>query len=175
MNKCFHTTLFEFDILSSILESDANYRLNNELTKFEKLQLNFDNFLTSHFYYYYDFEYDCLILPNDVRKHIENFVNQVGNGDFEKAVNQFVDEQTIEKSLAEFENTLELSFMDDEVDLDMLLKDDDFEDFGTTDSLRSDAITQLISEIKKGLIDKKIFYLFVLYTWFCKLVWYFIN
>ena len=159
-----NTTLFEFDILSSILESDANYRLNNELTKFEKLQLiNFDNFLTSHFYYYYDFEYDCLILPNDVRKHIENFVNQVGNGDFEKAVNQFVDEQTIEKSLAEFENTLELSFMDDEVDLDMLLKDDDFEDFGTTDSLRSDAITQLISEIKKGLIDKKIFYLFVLY------------
>ena len=98
-----------------------------------------------------------------MRKHIENFVNQVGNGDFEKAVNQFVDEQTIEKSLAEFENALELSFMDDEVDLDMLLKDDDFEDFGTTDSLRSDAITQLISEIKKGLIDKKIFYLFVLY------------
>ena len=54
------------------------------------------------FYYYYDFEYDCLILPNDVRKHIENFVNQVGNGDFEKAVNQFVNEQTIENSLAEF-------------------------------------------------------------------------
>ncbi|HDG6063010.1 TPA: hypothetical protein PF660_000089 [Staphylococcus aureus] len=151
-----NATLFEFDILSSILESDDNYRLNNELTKFEKLQLiNFDNFLTSHFYYYYDFEYDCLILPNDVRKHIENFVNQVGNGDFEKVVNQFVDEQTIEKSLAEFENALELSFMEDEVDLDMLLEDDDFEDFGTTDSLRSDAITQLISEIKKGLIDKK--------------------
>lgn len=108
-----NATLFEFDILSSILESDANYRLNNELIEFEKLQLiNFDNFLTSHFYYYYDFEYDCLILPNDVRKHIENFVNQFGNGDFEKAVNQFVDEQTIEKSLAEFENALELSFMD---------------------------------------------------------------
>ncbi len=34
--------------------------------------------------------------------------------------------------------------MEDEVDLDMLLEDDDFEDFGTTDSLRSDAITQLI-------------------------------
>lgn len=151
-----NTTLFEFDILSSILESDANYRLNNELIEFEKLQLiNFDNFLTSHFYYYYDFEYDCLILPNDVRKHIENFVNQVGNGDFEKAVNQFVDEQTIENSLAEFENALELSFMEDEVDLDMLLEHDDFEDFGTTDSLRSDAITQLISKIKKGLIDKK--------------------
>ncbi|HDP5854988.1 hypothetical protein I6B58_12235 [Staphylococcus aureus] len=151
-----NATLFEFDILSSILESDDNYRLNNELTKFEKLQLiNFDNFLTSHFYYYYDFEYDCLILPNDVRKHIENFVNQVGNGDFEKVVNQFVDEQTIEKSLAEFENALELSFMEDEVDLDMLLEDDDFEDFGTTDSLRNDTITKLISEIKKGLIDKK--------------------
>lgn len=151
-----NATLFEFDILSSILESDDNYRLNNELTKFEKLQLiNFDNFLTSHFYYYYDFEYDCLILPNDVRKHIENFVNQVGNGDFEKAVNQFVDEQTIENSLAEFENALELSFMDDEVDLDMLLKDDDFGDFGITDSLRNDTITKLISEIKKGLIDKK--------------------
>ncbi|HDG5463146.1 hypothetical protein [Staphylococcus aureus] len=151
-----NATLFEFDILSSILESDDNYRLNNELTKFEKLQLiNFDNFLTSHFYYYYDFEYDCLILPNDVRKHIENFVNQVGNGDFEKVVNQFVDEQTIEKSLAEFENALELSFMEDEVDLDMLLEDDDFEDFGTTDSLRNNTITKLISEIKKGLIDKK--------------------
>ncbi|HHO6114049.1 hypothetical protein LOQ52_07170 [Staphylococcus aureus] len=151
-----NATLFEFDILSSILESDDNYRLNNELTKFEKLQLiNFDNFLTSHFYYYYDFEYDCLILPNDVRKHIENFVNQVGNGDFEKVVNQFVDEQTIEKSLAEFEKALELSFMEDEVDLDMLLEDDDFEDFGTTDSLRNDTITKLISEIKKGLIDKK--------------------
>lgn len=95
-----------------------------------------------------------------MRKHIENFVNQVGNGDFEKAVNQFVNEQTIENSLAEFKNALELSFMEDEVDLDMLLED---EDFGTTDSLRSDAITQLISEIKKGLIDKKIFYLFVLY------------
>lgn len=40
-----NATLFEFDILSSILESDDNYRLNNELTKFEKLQLiNFDNF-----------------------------------------------------------------------------------------------------------------------------------
>ena len=52
--------------------------------------------------------------------------------------------------------------MEDEVDLDMLLEHDDFEDFGTTDSL-SDAITQLISKIKKGLIDKKIFYLFVLY------------
>lgn len=151
-----NATLFEFDILSSILESDDNYRLNNELTKFEKLQLiNFDNFLTSHFYYYYDFEYDCLILPIDVRKHIENFVNQVSNGDFEKAVNQFVDEQTIENSLAEFENALELSFMDDEVDLDMLLKDDHFEDFGITDSLRNDTITKLISEIKKGLIDKK--------------------
>ncbi|WP_437212662.1 hypothetical protein [Staphylococcus aureus] len=151
-----NATLFEFDILSSIIESDDNYRLNNELTKFEKLQLiNFDNFLTSHFYYYYDFEYDCLILPNDVRKHIENFVNQVGNGDFEKVVNQFVDEQTIEKSLAEFENALELSFMEDEVDLDMLLEDDDFEDFGTTDSLRNNTITKLISEIKKGLIDKK--------------------
>ncbi len=56
----------------------------------------------------------------------------------------------------------------------MLLEDDDFEDFGTTDSLRSDAITQLISEIKKGLIDKKIF-TSSYYTWFCKLVWYFIN
>ena len=45
-----NTTLFEFDILSSILESDANYRLNNELIEFEKLQLiNFNNFLTSHF------------------------------------------------------------------------------------------------------------------------------
>ncbi|UMT78514.1 hypothetical protein ML436_01805 [Staphylococcus roterodami] len=151
-----NATLFEFDILSSILESDDNYRLNNELTKFEKLKsINFDNFLTSHFYYYYNFEYDCLILPNDVRKHIENFVNQVGNGDFEKAVNQFVDEQTIENSLAEFENALVLSFMDDEVDLDMLLKDDDFGDFGITDSLRNDTITKLISEIKKGLIDKK--------------------
>ncbi|MCG9810053.1 hypothetical protein [Staphylococcus argenteus] len=151
-----NATLFEFDILSSILESDANYRLNNELIEFEKLQLiNFDNFLTSHFYYYYDFEYDCLILPNDVRKHIENFVNQVGNGDIKKAVNQFVNEQTIENSLSEFENALKLSMMDDEVDLDMLIKDDDFEDFGTTDSLRNDAITQLISEIKKGLIDKK--------------------
>ncbi|API78433.1 hypothetical protein [Staphylococcus argenteus] len=151
-----NATLFEFDILSSILENDANYRLNNELIEFEKLQLiNFDNFLTSHFYYYYDFEYDCLILPNDVRKHIENFVNQVGNGDIKKAVNQFVNEQTIENSLSEFENALKLSMMDDEVDLDMLIKDDDFEDFGTTDSLRNDAITQLISEIKKGLIDKK--------------------
>ncbi|CDR64733.1 TPA: hypothetical protein RRM88_001271 [Staphylococcus argenteus] len=149
-------TLFEFDILSSILESDANYRLNNELIEFEKLQLiNFDNFLTSHFYYYYDFEYDCLILPNDVRKHIETFVNQVGNGDIKKAVNQFVNEQTIENSLSEFENALKLSMMDDEVDLDMLIENDDFEDFGTTDSLRNDAITQLISEIKKGLIDKK--------------------
>ncbi|GJF48947.1 hypothetical protein [Staphylococcus argenteus] len=149
-------TLFEFDILSSILESDANYRLNNELIEFEKLQLiNFDNFLTSHFYYYYDFEYDCLILPNDVRKHIETFVNQVGNGDIKKAVNQFVNEQTIENSLSEFENALKLSMMDDEVDLDMIIEDDDFEDFGTTDSLRNDAITQLISEIKKGLIDKK--------------------
>ncbi|SGX45278.1 Uncharacterised protein [Staphylococcus argenteus] len=151
-----NATLFEFDILSSILESDANYRLNNELIEFEKLQLiNFDNFLTSHFYYYYDFEYDCLILPNDVRKHIENFVNQVGNGDIKKAVNQFVNEQTIENSLSEFENALKLSMMDDEVDLDMLIEDDDFEEFGTTDSLRNDAITQLISEIKKGLIDKK--------------------
>ncbi|CDR24925.1 hypothetical protein [Staphylococcus argenteus] len=151
-----NATLFEFDILSSILENNANYRLNNELIEFEKLQLiNFDNFLTSHFYYYYDFEYDCLILPNDVRKHIENFVNQVGNGDIKKAVNQFVNEQTIENSLSEFENALKLSMMDDEVDLDMLIKDDDFEDFGTTDSLRNDAITQLISEIKKGLIDKK--------------------
>ncbi len=45
-----NATLFEFDILSSILESDDNYRLNNELTKFEKLQLiNFDNFLTISF------------------------------------------------------------------------------------------------------------------------------
>lgn len=59
----------EFDILSSMLESDANYRLNNELIEFEKLQLiSFDNFLTSHFYYYYDFEYDYVFYPNDVRK-----------------------------------------------------------------------------------------------------------
>lgn len=35
---------------------------------------------------------------------------------------------------------LELLFMDDEVDLDMLFKDDDFEDFGIIDSLRSDVI-----------------------------------
>ncbi len=65
--------------------------------------------------------------------------------------------------------------MEDEVDLDMLLEDDDFEDFGTTDSLRSDAITQLISEIKKGLIDQKRYFTSSYYTWFCKLVWYFIN
>ncbi len=56
----------------------------------------------------------------------------------------------------------------------MLLEHDDFEDFGTTDSLRSDAITQLISKIKKGLIDKK-YFTSSYYTWFCKLVWYFIN
>ncbi len=55
--------------------------------------------------------------------------------------------------------------MDDEVHFDILYdEDDDFEDFGTTDSLRNDAITELISEIKKGLIDKKdILHSFVLY------------
>lgn len=160
-----NASLFEFSILTGILESDDNYRLNNELITFENIHLmNPGTFLITHFYYYYDFEYDCLILPNDVRKHIENYVNQIGDGDIKKAINKFIDEQTIKHSLADFENAIELSMMDDEAHFDILYnEDDDFEDFGTTDSLRSDAITQLISEIKKGLIDKKIFYLFVLY------------
>lgn len=152
-----NASLFEFSILTGILESDDNYRLNNELITFENIHLmNPRTFLITHFYYYYDFEYDCLILPNDVRKHIENYVNQIGDGDIKKAINKFIDEQTIKHSLADFENAIELSMMDDEAHFDILYnEDDDFEDFGTTDSLRSDAITQLISEIKKGLIDKK--------------------
>ncbi|HCU7972612.1 TPA: hypothetical protein OVG20_001274 [Staphylococcus aureus] len=152
-----NASLFEFSILTGILESDDNYRLNNELITFENIHLmNPSTFLITHFYYYYDFEYDCLILPNDVRKHIENYVNQIGDGDIKKAINKFIDEQTIKHSLADFENAIELSMMDDEAHFDILYnEDDDFEDFGTTDSLRSDAITQLISEIKKGLIDKK--------------------
>ncbi len=153
-----NASLFEFSILTGILESDDNYRLNNELITFENIHLMNPGgtFLITHFYYYYDFEYDCLILPNDVRKHIENYVNQIGDGDIKKAINKFIDEQTIKHSLADFENAIELSMMDDEAHFDILYnEDDDFEDFGTTDSLRSDAITQLISEIKKGLIDKK--------------------
>ncbi len=67
-------------------------------------------------------------------------------------------------SLADFENAIELSMTEDEPHFDILYdEDDDFEDFGTTDSSRNDTITQLISEIKKGLIDKKDIYLFVLY------------
>nr|WEA36485.1 hypothetical protein PU976_02325 [Staphylococcus aureus] len=76
-----NASLFEFSILASILESDDNYRLNNELITFENIH--------------------------------------------------------------------------DEPHFDILYEDDDFEDFGTTDSSRNDTITQLISEIKKGLIDKK--------------------
>ncbi|CDR29405.1 hypothetical protein [Staphylococcus schweitzeri] len=152
-----NASLFEFSILASILEGDDNYRLNNELITFENIHLmNPDTFLITHFYYYYDFEYDCLILPNEVRKHIENYVNQIGDGDIKKAINEFVDEQTIKHSLADFENAIELSMMDEEPHFDILYdEDDDFEDFGTTDSSRNDTITQLISEIKKGLIDKK--------------------
>lgn len=152
-----NASLFEFSILASILEGDDNYRLNNELITFENIHLmNPDTFLITHFYYYYDFEYDCLILPNEVRKHIENYVNQIGDGDIKKAINEFVDEQTIKHSLADFENAIELSMMDEEPHFDILYdEDDDFEDFGTTDSSRNDTITQLISKIKKGLIDKK--------------------
>ncbi|MDG5241339.1 hypothetical protein QAC21_00380 [Staphylococcus aureus] len=152
-----NASLFEFSILASILESDDNYRLNNELITFENIHLmSPETFLITHFYYYYDFEYDCLILPNDVRKHIENYVNQIGDGDIKKAINEFVDEQTIKHSLADFENAIELSMTEDEPHFDILYdEDDDFEDFGTTDSSRNDTITQLISEIKKGLIDKK--------------------
>ncbi|HDH1988008.1 TPA: hypothetical protein PIS97_001439 [Staphylococcus aureus] len=152
-----NASLFEFSILTGILESDDNYRLNNELITFENIHLmNPGTFLITHFYYYYDFGYDCHILPNDVRKHIENYLNQIADGDIKEAINEFIDEQTIKHSLADFENAIELSMMDDEVHFDILYdEDDDFEDFGTTDSLRNDAITELISEIKKGLIDKK--------------------
>ena len=86
-----------------------------------------------------------------MRKHIENYLNQIADGDIKEAINEFIDEQTIKHSLADFENAIELSMMDDEVHFDILYdEDDDFEDFGTTDSLRNDAITELISEIKKG-------------------------
>lgn len=151
-------SLIEIVMLFNILDSDHNYHIDNSLVHTEEMNLlNIEDFLMNYFMYFYDYQYDILVLPQDTRQHVIDFIDEHGGPkQFLNQYNDRLSDDDLFKDLQHISEYIEDNF---DGDLEALDEFDDEEGYALgiaqSDQARRQLIDELIVEIESGLIDKE--------------------
>ncbi|MBO1199309.1 hypothetical protein J3T65_07380 [Staphylococcus simiae] len=149
------SSLAELVMLFNILDNDKNYFIDNSLILTEEMNLlDIDDFLMDYFMYFYDYRFDALVLPQDTRQHVIDFIDKQGGP--KQFLNQFNERLSDDDMLKDLQHITE--YIEDNFDGDLeTLGEFDGEDylFGQGDQARRQLINELIIEIESGLIDKE--------------------